>query len=136
MISEEQDKYKAEQDLYMAKSAAEADYKAACDAVEMHVKEMASLQERMKSIEVLIRDINSILENVDNAKSSEVLEGDYSTLFAQYKALLSNMDESLAGLRSTLESEQNSKQRYEEELAGYSCEESEYADVSFRINQG
>lgn len=50
MISEEQDKYKAEQDLYMAKSAAEADYKAACDAVEMHVKEMASLQERMKSI--------------------------------------------------------------------------------------
>lgn len=74
----------------MAKSAAEADYKAACDAVEMHVKEMASLQERMESIEVLIRDINSILENVDNAKSSEVLEGDYSTLFAQYKALLSN----------------------------------------------
>lgn len=133
MISEEQDKYKAEQDLYMAKSAAEADYKAACDAVEMHVKEMASLQERMESIEVLIRDINSILENVDNAKSSEVLEGDYSTLFAQYKALLSNMDESLAGLRSTLESEQNSKQRYEEELAGYSCEESEYADPTLSV---
>lgn len=133
MISEEQDKYKAEQDLYMAKSAAEADYKAACDAVEMHVKEMASLQERMESIEGLIRDINSILENVDNAKSSEVLEGDYSTLFAQYKALLSNMDESLAGLRSTLESEQNSKQRYEEELAGYSCEESEYADPTLSV---
>lgn len=84
-------------------------------------------------IEVLIRDINSILENVDNAKSSEVLEGDYSTLFAQYKALLSNMDESLAGLRSTLESEQNSKQRYEEELAGYSCEESEYADPTLSV---
>lgn len=72
-------------------------------------------------------------ENVDNAKSSEVLEGDYSTLFAQYKALLSNMDESLAGLRSTLESEQNSKQRYEEELAGYSCEESEYADPTLSV---
>lgn len=68
-----------------------------------------------------------------NAKSSEVLEGDYSTLFAQYKALLSNMDESLAGLRSTLESEQNSKQRYEEELAGYSCEESEYADPTLSV---
>lgn len=98
-----------------------------------YLKEMASLQERMESIEVLIRDINSILENVDNAKSSEVLEGDYSTLFAQYKALLSNMDESLAGLRSTLESEQNSKQRYEEELAGYSCEESEYADPTLSV---
>lgn len=133
MISEEQEKYKAEQDLYMAKSAAEADYKAACDAVEKHVKEMASLQERMDSIEALIRDINSILENVDNAKSSEVLEGDYSTLFAQYKALLSNMDESLAGLRNTLESEQNSKQRYEEELAGYSCEESEYTNPTLSV---
>lgn len=81
----------------------------------------------------MIRDINSILENVDNAKASEVLEGDYSTLFAQYKALLSNMDESLAGLRSTLESEQNSKQRYEEELAGYSCEESEYTDPTLPV---
>ena len=133
MISEEQVKYKAQQDLYMAKSAAEADYKAACDAVEMHVKEMVSLQERMESIEVLIRDINSILKNVDNAKSSEVLEGDYSTLFAQYKELLSNMDESLAGLRIALESEQNSKQRYEEELAGYSCEESEYTDPTLSM---
>jgi len=46
---------------------------------------------------------------------------------------LSNMDESLAGLRSTLESEQNSKQRYEEELAGYSCEESEYADPTLSV---
>lgn len=133
MISEEQEKYKAEQDLYMAKSAAEADYKAAYDAVEKHVKEMASLQERMDSIEVLIRDINSILENVDNAKSSEVLEGDYSTLFAQYKTLLSNMDESLAGLRSTLESEQKSKQKYEEELASFSCEESEYTDPTLSL---
>lgn len=43
------------------------------------------------------------------------------------------MDESLAGLRSTLESEQNSKQRYEEELAGYSCEESEYADPTLSV---
>ena len=133
MISEEQEKYQAKQDMYMAKSAAEADYKAACDAVEKHAKEMVSLQERMDNIEALIRDINSILENVDNAKSSEVLEGDYSTLFAQYKALLSNMDESLAGLRSALESEQNSKQKYEEELAGFSCEESEYTDSTLSV---
>ena len=133
MISEEHEKYKAKQDLYTAKSAAEADYKAACDAVEKHVKEMASLQERMDSIEALIRNINSILENVDNAKSSEVLEGDYSALYAQYKALLSNMDESLAGLRSALESEQNSKQKYEEELASFSCEESEYTDSTLSV---
>ncbi len=133
MISEEKEKYKAQQDLYMAKNAAEADYKAACDDVEKHVKEMATLQERMESIEALIRDINSILENVDNAKSSEVLEGDYSTLFAQYKALLSNMDESLARLRSTLESEQNSKQKCEEELASFSCEESEYTNPTLSM---
>ena len=133
MISEEKEKYIAQQDLYMAKNAADADYKATCDDVEKHVKEMETLQERMESIEALIRDINSILENVDNAKSSEVLEGDYSTLFAQYKALLSNMDESLARLRSTLESEQNSKQKCEEELASFSCEESEYTNPTLSM---
>lgn len=133
MISEEQEKYKAEQDLYMAKSAAEADYKAACDSVEKHANELASLQDKKRSVDGLIGDICVILENVDSARKAEVLDGDYSTLFAQYKALLSNMDESLAGLRSTLESEQNSKQRYEEELACYSCEENEYTDPTLPV---
>jgi len=128
MISDEQDKFQEQQDLYMAKCAAESEYKVACDAVETHDNELASLQAIKKSIDDLIGDIRAILENVDSAKNAEELDGDYSTLFAQYKVLLSNMDESLAGLRSTLESEQNSKQKYEEELAGYSCEESEYTD--------
>ncbi len=130
MISDEQEKYKAEQDLYMALRIAQSEYKAACEAVKKHDNELASLQAEKKSIDDLTCDIRTVLENVDSARNAEVLDGDYSTLFAQYKALLSNMDESLAGLRSTLESEQNSKQRYEEELAGYSCEESEYTDLT------
>ena len=128
MISEEQEKYKVEQELYKAKSSTESEYKNACDVMEKHNEELESLQSKMKGVEDLISDIRSILENVDNAKNTEVLEGDYLTLFMQYKALLSSMDESLAGLRITLESEQKTKQKYEEELAGYSCEESEYVD--------
>ena len=133
MISDEQEKYKAVQGLYMALSTAESEYKAACDASEKYYNELASLQAEKKSIDDLIGDIRVILESVKSAKNAEVLEGDYSTIFTQYKALLSNMDESLAGLRSTLESEQNSKQKYEEELAGYSCEESEYAGLTLSV---
>ena len=133
MISDEQEKYKVEQDLYMVKSAAESDYESAYDAMEKHNNELNSLREKKGNIDVLLSDIHAILENVDNAKNAEVLEGDYSTLFTQYKALLSNMDESLAGLRSTLESEQNSKQKYEEELAGFSCEKSEYTDPTISV---
>ena len=126
MISEEQEKYNVEQNLSTAKRAAEADYKATCDELEKHNNELDSLREEKENIDALLGGIHAVLENVDNAKSAEVLEGDYLTLFTQYKALLNNMDESLAGLRSTLESEQNAKQKYEEELAGYSCDESEY----------
>ena len=133
MISEEQEKYKTEQDLYREKSAAEGTYKSACDAVEKHNIELDSLREKKENIDALLSDIRSILENVDSAKNAKVLDGDYSALFAQYKALLSNMDESLAGLRSTLESEQNLKQKYEEELASYSCVESEYTDPTLSV---
>ena len=135
MISEEQIKYKEEQDLYIALNTAESEYKAACDAVENHNHELESLQAKMESIDSLIGDICAILENVENAKNAEELEGDYSTLFTQYKALLNNMDENLADLRSTLESEQTSKQMYEEELAGYSCEESEYSDSTLAVEK-
>jgi len=133
MISDEQEKYKVQQDLYMAKSTAESDHKAACDAAEKHGNELASLKEKLKSVDDLISRIGTILENVDNAKSADVLEGDYSSLYEQYKALSRNMGESLAGLRSTLESEQNLKQKHEEELAGYSCEESEYTDPTLPV---
>ena len=130
MISDEQEKYKAQQDLYKAKRAAESEYMAACGELEKHNNELESLRAKAESIDGLLGGISAILETVDNAKNSEVLEGDYLALFEQYKVLLSNMDESLAGLRNTLVSEQNSKQKLEEELAGYSCDENEYADPS------
>lgn len=133
MLSEEQEKYKEEQASYMEKSSAESDYKTACDAVEKHNSELARLQERMKSIDDNISEICATLENVDNAQKAKVLEGDYRKLFRQYKALLSSMDESLAGLRNTLESEQNSKKKYEEELSGYSCDESEYVEPTLSV---
>ena len=128
MISDEQEKYKAQQDLYMVKSAAESEYKAACDVVEKHNGELESLQAKAGSIGDLLGSISAIIEAVDNAKGSEVLEGDYSVLFEQYKVLLNNMDETLAGLRNTLKSEQNIKKKHEEELAGFPCDEREYAD--------
>ena len=135
MLSEELEKYKAVQDLYMEKSTAESEYKTACDEEEKHNKELELLQSENASVVDLIGNICDILKTVDNAGKAEVLEGDYSTLFAQYKVLLSNMDESLAGLRNTLESEQKSKQKQEEELAGYPCEKNEYEDPSLSIEK-
>lgn len=128
MLLEEQEKDKEKQDAYKAKNHAEVDCKNAFADLEKHNNELDSLTTKKESIDDLLGEIRAVLENIDNARTAELLEGDYSTLFEQYKTLLNNMDESLAGLRNTLESEQNSKQKYEEELSGYSCEECEYAD--------
>ncbi len=133
MLSEEQEKEQEVQDAYRAKSTAESGYKTACAVLEKHNSELKSLEVKLKSIDILLGEICTILENIGKAGNAALLEGDYSTLFEQYKVLLRNMDESLAGLRNILESEQNAKQKYEAELAGYSCEESEYADPALSI---
>lgn len=56
MISEEQDKYKAEQDLYMAKSAAEADY------TEIKGDRLFTISESITAMIESIRKINSKIE--------------------------------------------------------------------------
>ena len=132
-LLQEQEKCKAEHDLYMDLFNADSEYKTACDAVKKHDDELASSQAKKKRIDDLISHIGTILEIVDNAKSAEVLEGDYQSLYDQYKVRLRNMDESLAGLRNALEAEQNLKQKCEEELGGYSCEESEYSDTTLSV---
>ncbi|MCR4658085.1 MAG: hypothetical protein K5770_17945, partial [Lachnospiraceae bacterium] len=133
MLSEEQEKYKEKQVSYTAKSKAESDYKAACDALEKHRGELESLKDELGNIDALLGKIRTVLESVDNAKAAEVFEGDYSTLYEQYNVLLRNMNESLEGLRNNLDSVQRSKQESEAELAGYSCEEGEYADPALPV---
>lgn len=133
MLAEEQEKYNAEQDAYIALRSAESEYKAACEAVKKSEKELAALQVDLENSDDLLRKMGAILETVDNAKRGEVLEGDYATLFTQYKEHLRNMDDSLADLRSTLEGEQDTKQRQGEELAGYACDEREYTDPTLPV---
>ncbi|MCR5626224.1 MAG: hypothetical protein K6F99_02790 [Lachnospiraceae bacterium] len=130
MLSEEQEKYREVQDAYKEKSVAEADHKNACDDLEKHNTELASLKDEAVNIGGLLDKIRTVLENVNNAKAAELIEGEYEILFTQYKEHLRNMDESLEGLRNTLETERRIKQKSEDELAGYTCEDSEYTDPS------
>lgn len=133
MVKNEQAKYTEEQDSYIAMNKAKSNYEQKCKLFESHKEELALANAEYESIKTLLKEIRTIIEGVNNAKTATLIEGEYKSLYEQYKAYQLNMNNDLEGLRVNLDSLLKDKQENENALASYNCSEGEYTNPSLII---
>lgn len=135
MIDKEVSAYNELQNVYKAKSDAEKKCNKLSGEIVKKREVILELETAIESRKTLLREIDEILKRVDNAKESEVVEGEWRNLYSQYKVLCDSRNSSLEELRNTLEEEQHRKQNFEDELTGYSCEKAEYEATTFSVSR-
>lgn len=133
MLSEEIDDYDRVQKAYTEQRKAEGNYKKACEDCEHREKELKDLSDELITLKSALEKTRKILEEVDQAKESLLIEGDLELLYSQYGILLKSMHDSIGGLTKQLEEAQNAKSRDETELFSYHCEEAEYQAVIYSV---
>lgn len=97
----------------------------------LEAKQIA-LQKERDELENVLAEVKVLFSKVNDAKETELIEGDMDILFSQYTALYTNMSEDLTRLNKKLEEANTEKMDSEAELATYdSCAQTEYSSMVF-----
>lgn len=131
MLEAENRAYNKFQDAARAQKGAEIVLKEVSSELEKRKEILDSLKKNKEQCDRSLINVNDIISKVDNAKEAELMEGDYDSLFIQYKTYLENLNKDLEELNSRLDKAQQSMKESEKELEEFACEEDEYNEVVF-----
>ena len=131
MLSREKEWYDRSQEAYGALKKAENHYLAKQEEHKKAVEALSELENQSRQQAEYLAYVETVLENVDTAKETEIQEGTLEELYSGYRTLSGNLSESLEQLRQKLAGAQKDKAGLEKELADYGCERTEYEAVRF-----
>nr|WP_027871259.1 hypothetical protein [[Eubacterium] cellulosolvens] len=131
MLSREKEWYDRSQEAYGALKKAENHYLAKQEEHKKAVEALSELENQSRQQAEYLAYVETVLENVDTAKETEIQEGTLEELYSGYRTLSGNLSESLEQLRQKLAGAQKNKAGLEKELADNGCERTEYEAVRF-----
>lgn len=131
MLSREKELFDELQKISVERKRAQEYHKKASAEYESCEKALAALRAEQEENTASLDKVSKIMSRVDRAEESALIEGELDQLFQQYNTLLISQSKSLEGLKNSLDSEQEKRDRAQKELDGCGCRESEYISLTF-----
>lgn len=131
MLAWEKELFDAQQSAYSALNEAEIECKKYSDIVSKLKNEMVELENVRNQMNQKLARVKTIIENVDNARAADTVDGELEELYSRYQTLCISMSRSIEELEINLEEAQKNKASYTDEINGYDCKIAEYKDVYF-----
>jgi len=131
MLAKENELYIKKHEAYNVLKDTESDYKKSCEIHSKTQEKLSSLENERKQQASYLERVIIILENVDNARETEIIEGSMEELYSQYQTKSTSLRENLNTLKMHLDTSLQDKKSREKEIENYACERSEYESVHF-----